>query len=453
MLKHTTPILTSLLLLGLCFAWPHVAIAENLPSVTLEPIATGLADPLGVVDAGDSSGRLFIVLQGGQVVILANGNVLDTPFLDIRERVRSGDERGLLGLVFHPQFQANGFFYVNYTDLQGHTVISRFQVSSVANIADNQSELILLTIEQPFANHNGGQIQFGPDEFLYIGTGDGGAGGDPQNRAQNLGDLLGKMLRIDVNGDDFPTDPERNYTIPANNPFINNPGALNEIWAYGLRNPWRFSFDHLTGALFIGDVGQGVWEEIDRQPLTSSGGENYGWRSMEGKHCFNPEENCPLDGLTLPIVEYPHNLDNEFLGCAVIGGYQYRGMAIPQLFGMYIYGDFCSGKIWAAHESNGEWETEILLDSGRLITSFGEDQNGSLFVSDAGTGSILRMTGPKVGGCVTLNGEPLADRKVNLKQVEETKQKTRTDTDGCFTFDQIVPGKKFEITIKGPVAP
>ena len=428
-------------------------MAENLPLITLEPIATGLTNPLGIVDAGDSSGRLFVVLQAGQIIIVNSTTTLNTPFLDIRERIRSGGELGLLGLAFHPQYRSNGFFYINYTNRQGQTVISRFQVSTATNTADAESELIILTIDQPFSNHNGGQIQFGPDGLLYIGTGDGGAGGDPQNRAQNLGDLLGKMLRINVNEDDFPTDQDRNYAIPPNNPFINNLAARNEIWAYGLRNPWRFSFDRLTGALFIGDVGQGTWEEISRQPPTSSGGENYGWRLMEGTHCFEPEENCPTDNLTLPIIEYPQNFGDEFIGCAVIGGYQYRSTAIPQLFGMYIYADFCSGKIWGSRESNGQWESAVLLDSNRSITSFGEDMNGSLYVSDAATGSILRIAGPNVGGCIAFNREPLANQKVNLKQLEETKQKTRTDTDGCFTFGHVVPGKKFEIIIKGPMAP
>ena len=452
MMKITVLLMASLLLLISYCISPQVVFAEDLPMVTLELMLSGLEDPLGIVDAGDFSGRLFIVLQPGQVVILNNGDVSGTPFLDIRERIRSGGERGLLGLAFHPQYQSNGFFYVNYTDLQGRTVISRFQVSADPNIANNQSEHLLLTIEQPFANHNGGQIQFGHDGFLYVGTGDGGAGGDPQNHAQNLGSLLGKMLRIDVNGDDFPTDQERNYVIPATNPFVDNPGAQNEIWAYGLRNPWRFSFDRVTGALFIGDVGQGIWEEINRQSPTSAGGENYGWRFMEATHCFDPADNCARPGLALPIIEYPHNRGDEFLGCAVIGGYQYRGTAIPQLSGRYIYGDFCSGKIWAARESNGKWTADLLVDSDRSITSFGEDETGVIYVSDSRTGSILRMVGPRVGGCMTFDGGPLANRNVNLKQVEEAKQKARTDADGCFGFDYVVQGKKFEITIKGPRA-
>ena len=421
--------------------------------MTLEPVATGLQDPLGVVHSGDSTGRLFVVLQAGQIVILADGTVRDTPFLDIRPRVLSGGEQGLLGLAFHPQYAANGLFYVNYTDLRRRTVVSRFQVSSDANIADAESERIMLTIEQPFSNHNGGDIHFGPDGFLYIATGDGGAGGDPQNRSQDLSDLLGKMLRIDVNRDDFPADQERNYAIPPDNPFITTPAAQPEIWAYGLRNPWRFSFDRQSGALFVSDVGQGMWEEINRQSPASSGGENYGWRIMEGTHCFNPPDTCVMDGLILPIIEYPHTRGDEFLGCAVIGGHQYRGSTIPQLSGMYLYGDFCSGKIWAAQEVNGQWSSRLLLDSGLSITSFGEDRDGSIYVSDSRSGSVLRMLSPGVGGCITLNDGPLFDRNVNLKQGNESKQKTRTDMNGCFAFNHIVSGKRFQITIKGPVAP
>ena len=243
-------------------------------SVVLQPVVSGLQDPLGIVTAGDGSGRLFIVLQGGQIVVFDGSQVFQTPFLDIQGRVSTGAEQGLLGLTFHPDYTANGFFYINYTDTSGATVISRFTVSVEPDVADASSELRILTIEQPFANHNGGQLQFGPDGFLYIGMGDGGGVGDPGNLAQNLGELLGKMLRVDVNGDDFPSDSERNYAIPTDNPFVDDPQARDEIWAYGLRNPWRFSFDKLTGDLFIADVGQFKWEEVNVQAASTPGGEN-----------------------------------------------------------------------------------------------------------------------------------------------------------------------------------
>ncbi len=440
---------SSLLLLTLCFTFLLPIEAKQMPAITLEPIITGLSDPIGVVDAMDSSGRLFIVLQSGKILIFDGKELLPTPFLDIHERVRNQGEMGLLGLDFHPQYQTNGFFYVNYINNHGQTSISRFHTSTDKNIADTESEFIILTIDQPFSNHNGGQIQFGPDGFLYIATGDGGSGGDPQNRAQNLNDLLGKILRIDVNTTDFHTRQGRNYAIPENNPFITNPEARDEIWVLGLRNPWRFSFDHLTGTLFIGDVGQGTWEEVNIQPTTSSGGENYGWRLMEGTQCFEPEKNCSVDGLTLPIISYPQQVEDVFFGCAIIGGYQYRGTAIPKLFGMYIYADFCSGKIWGARESNGQWHSRLLLNSGHSITSFGEDENGTLYVSDTATGSIFRIADPSIAGCIIFNHKPLSDHKVNLRQLGEEKKKARTDIDGCFTFDHVTSGKRFEISIKG----
>ncbi len=274
---------------------------------------------------------------------------------------------------------------MNYTNTVGETVIARYAVSANPNVADPQSAQILLTIPQPFSNHNGGQLQFGPDGYLYIGTGDGGSGGDPQNNGQSLGTLLGKILRIDV-------DRSSLYAIPPDNPFVRRNGAKREIWAFGLRNPWRFSFDRLTGDMFIGDVGQASWEEIDFQQANSRGGENYGWRLMEGKHCFNPSTNCDPGTLTLPIVEYDHSL-----GCSVTGGYRYRGARLPQLFGSYLYGDFCSGRIWrAARTSRGRWTTAELLDSPYMISTFGEDEAGELYLAhytqDA-TAAIYRFVG------------------------------------------------------------
>ena len=283
------------------------------PEIKVEPVITGLANPVAITHAGDGSGRLFITLKGGQVIIYDGTQMLPTPFLDITSLVSSGGEQGLLSVAFHPNYASNGLFFVNYTDTNGDTVIARYSVSTDPNVGDQSSAFILLTITQPFSNHNGGQLQFGPDGYLYIGMGDGGSGGDPQNNAQNLLTLLGKMLRIDVDGG----NP---YAIPVDNPFLGDPTALDEIWASGFRNPWRFSFDRLTGDLFIADVGENRREEVDFQPASSPGGENYGWRLMEGNLCFNPPTNCNNGTLTLPILEYDH-----LLGCSVTGGHRYRG--------------------------------------------------------------------------------------------------------------------------------
>ncbi len=354
------------------------------PSLSLELVATGLNRPVAITHAGDGSGRLFLTLQAGQILIYDGTQVLSTPFLDISALVSCCGERGLLSVAFHPDYEHNGFFYVNYTNTLGDTVIARYTVSADPNVADPNSALILLTIAQPFANHNGGQLQFGPDGYLYIGMGDGGSGGDPQNNAQNPGVLLGKLLRIDV-------DHGTPYSIPPDNPFVDNPEVRDEIWALGLRNPWRFSFDRLTGDLFIGDVGQNDWEEVDFQPANSAGGENYGWRLMEGNHCFNPPVNCNNGSLILPILEYSHSL-----GCSITGGYRYRGTRNPQFYGTYFYGDYCAGRIWGATgDENGQWTTTELLDTDFSISTFGEDEAGEIYLAHLATnnGAIYRLVG------------------------------------------------------------
>jgi glucose/arabinose dehydrogenase len=330
-----------------------------------------LNSPAAITHAGDGSGRLFITLVTGQILISDGQKILPIPFLDITSLVSAGGERGLFSVAFHPDYESNGFLFVDYTDTNGDTVIARYSVSEDPNIVDPDSAATLLAIPQPFANHNGGQLQFGPDGFLYIGTGDGGSGGDPLDNAQNLGTLLGKILRIDVNGD-LP------YGIPDSNPFIGNPEAGNEIWALGLRNPWRFSFDRLTGDLFIADVGQGDLEEVNYQPFGSQGAQNYGWRLLEGSQCFNPSSNCNNGSLTLPIIEYDHSL-----GCSITGGYRYRGNSNPGLWSLYLFGDLCTGRIWGARENPaGVWTATELLDTDLTISTFGEDEAGEIYVAD-----------------------------------------------------------------------
>jgi glucose/arabinose dehydrogenase len=353
-------------------------ITQAEPQITLQPVASGLTNLVSIAHAGDS--RLFITLQDGLVMVLDGAQVLPEQFLDIRSLTNGNGERGLLSIAFHPQYAQNGFFYVNYTNLSGHTVIARYSVSTLnANRADPASATPILTINQPFSNHNGGQLQFGPDGFLYIGMGDGGSGGDPGNRAQNLNDLLGKMLRIDV-------DSASPYAVPPSNPFVGQAGARPEIWSYGLRNPWRFSFDRTTGDLWIADVGQGTWEEIDFQPATSIGGENYGWRRMEGSQCFNPSSNCDTGNLVLPVIEYDHSV-----GCSVTGGYVYRGTSNARLIGQYIYGDYCSGRIFGAtHTANGTVSRQ-LLDVSFNISTFGEDLSGEIYVGDYSNGILYRL--------------------------------------------------------------
>ncbi len=350
-------------------------------NIELILFAEGLDNPVDIVHAFD--GRLFILEKAGYIRIARpDGSLESTPFLDISDRVTStASEQGLLGLAFHPEYSENGYFYVNYTDLEGDTAVSRFEVDdNDPDQADPGSETLILGISQPFDNHNGGDLAFGPDGYLYISTGDGGSGGDPGNRSQNLEDLLGKILRIDVDG----TAP---YGIPPDNPFIDDPAALDEIWAWGLRNPWRFSFDRDTDDFFIADVGQSNWEEINYQPADSQGGENYGWRCYEGNHEFNTNGCASPDEYVFPIFEYDHGS-----GCSVTGGYVYRGYLYPELNGAYFLADHCSGEFWAlAPDGQGGWsETSLgIVQSG--ITSFGEDQNGELYIASYFEGKIYRI--------------------------------------------------------------
>lgn len=354
-------------------------------SLRLEATYRGLTDPVAAVHAGDGSGRLFIVERRGTIRIASGGSVSSALFLDVRSLVRaSGQEQGLLGLAFHPRFAENGLLYVNYTDTAGHTVIVRYSVQrGNRDLADTGSAQAILRIEQPAANHNGGNLVFGPDGFLYIGMGDGGGAGDQFRNAQNGQALLGKMLRIDV---DRPSGGQP-YGIPPSNPFVSTAGMRPEIWATGLRNPWRYSFDRVTGDLYIADVGQNAYEEIDFQPAGGAGGQNYGWPRMEGQHCYPSGNACDRSGLTMPIAEYPRSG-----GCSVTGGYVYRGRAQPQLVGAYLYGDYCTGKIWSLHrDAAGNWVNTELLDSNVQVSSFGEDEAGEMYVTGLGDGTIYHV--------------------------------------------------------------
>ncbi len=375
---------------------PHTAQASA--SVQFEPLASGLGSITAITAAGDS--RVFLTLQNGTVVIWDGSRILPTPFLDVHPKISCCGERGLLSTAFHPQYALNGLFFVDYTNLNGDTVIERYRVSSFdRNQAEPSSATILLTIGQPFENHNGGQLQFGPDGDLYIGMGDGGSGNDPNCNAQSSSSLLGKLLRIDV---DHHADTAPFYAVPADNPFLASGGAPAEAWAKGLRNPWRFTFDRLTGDLVIGDVGQGAREEIDFQPAGSAGGQNYGWKVMEGTLCGDggtsgcnaPVPPCGDPAYTGPVYEYGH--DNG--RCAITGGYVYRGLSVPELYGQYVFGDLCSGEIWSAQPQAGTWTSTPL----RAVGAEPDDVRGGLLRravrGDGGRGLLLDRFDGHAGG-------------------------------------------------------
>ena len=347
----------------------------------LELVTAGLASPVAIAHAGDGSDRLFVVEKGGVIRVVADGNLLPDPFLDITDRVEAGgSEQGLLGLAFHPRFETNGWLFVNYTGTGGTTVISRFQAEGQRSSADPTSELVVLTQPQPAANHNGGHLVFGPDGYLYIGLGDGGGAGDQFGNGQNGATWLGSMLRIDV--DQLP------YTIPADNPFVDDDAVADEIWAIGLRNPWRYTFDRLTGDLTIADVGQARYEEVNLQPAGSRGGENYGWPIMEGGHCYPPDNNrCDQSGLVLPLVEYDHSQ-----GCSITGGYVYRGPAGPAVHGLYLFADYCSGRIWGLVSVPGsEPRVAQLAQFDIRPSSFGEDEAGEHYLVAINSGELYRL--------------------------------------------------------------
>ena len=349
--------------------------AEPPPKINLEPLVRGLQQPLYVTH--DGTDRIFIVEQPGRIRLFQNGQLQKDPYLDLRAKVTSGGECGLLGLAFHPDFATNGYFYVNYTARRGTlvTVISEFRAEPKSNRVDPRTERELMTFEQPYPNHNGGQVVFGPDRMLYIGTGDGGSAGDPKNSGQRTDTLLGKILRIDVS-------TRQRYGVPPDNPFVGRRGYRPEIWATGLRNPWRFSFDRETKHCYCADVGQNLWEEID---IITRGG-NYGWRLMEGTHPFRPEANMPED-LIPPIKEYHHDF-----GLSITGGYVYRGKQFPSLIGWYIYGDYSSGRIWGLKYEDGRVTGDAeLLHSRTQPSSFGEDASGEMYLCDH-NGTVYRIT-------------------------------------------------------------
>ena len=363
-----------------CVAWstaPAQDVPERSADLRLEIVARGLSDPLYLTaPAGDA--RLFIVEQAGRIRIVKDGRLLPTPLLDLRDSVGAGGERGLLGLAFHPAYARNGRFYVDYTDKHGDTRIKRFAVSGDPDRADPASGTQLLFIAQPYANHNGGLVMFGPDGMLYVGMGDGGSGGDPHGNGQKRSTLLGKLLRLDVDGG----DP---YAIPADNPFLGAAGARPEIWATGLRNPWRFAFDRVTGLVYVADVGQNLWEELDIVPAARAG-LNYGWNVMEGAHCY-AGTGCDTTGLVVPALEYDHSY-----GCSIIGGFVYRGRASPALAGQYFFSDYCQGWLRSITYQNGRITARTLWNVPRLgqVLSFGEDGAGELYVlSD--NGNVYRI--------------------------------------------------------------
>ncbi len=363
---------------------PTPGTVQELPDPSgnsWQAVIEGLNQPVGLFNAGDGSGRLFILEQAGLILVMKGGTIIPTPFLNLTEKVNCCGERGLLGLVFHPRYIDNGYFYVDYTEKVGtqlYTVIARYKVSTGnPDEADPGSEVRILRIEQPFLNHKGGQLAFGPDGYLYIGMGDGGSEGDPLGNGQSLQTLLGKILRIDVDHG----DP---YGIPADNPFVNG-GGLVEIWAYGLRNPWRFSFDKLTGGLYIGDVGQDAWEEIDYLPAGSPGGGNFGWSYYEGNHPYRGSPPADMQFI-MPVAEYSHTLGN-----AVIGGYVYQGYSLPAWQGVYVYGDYGSGRVWGLLRlPDGTWQNREMFQTGLNISAFGVDEAGEMYLVDYG-GRILQL--------------------------------------------------------------
>jgi glucose/arabinose dehydrogenase len=418
------------------------SMAQDPGILTL--FAEGFSSPVTIAHAGDS--RLFVVNQPGSIFIVDSaGDVNPEPFLDISGKVVFGGEQGLLGLAFHPNYKKNGYSYVNYIGAGDSTHISRFtMMAGNPDKADPQSEKNILTIPQPYKNHNGGDVVFGPDGYLYIGMGDGGNGFDPQKRAQNPTVLLGKILRLDVDHG----DP---YSIPESNPFHGSDQVKQEIWALGLRNPWRLSFDRKTGDLWIADVGQNLFEEIDMQPAGSPGGENYGWRCYEGNQAINAEECANVDSLIFPVYTYPHGEE-----CSVTGGFVYRGDSLSPYYGKYFFADYCSDRIWTLHKDTKGWVKE---DFGRFagsgFSTFGEDSKGELYVASHLLGIVYRISSPATGitpgtevSGIRFFNDPLS-RKIHLEITSSTSPEAIFviyDMQGAVRFRDKITNEKYEFS-------
>jgi glucose/arabinose dehydrogenase len=425
----------------------------------LTPVASGLERVVALANAGDGSGRLFVVEQVGRIRILDGGQVRPVPFLDISPLVSCCSERGLLSAAFHPQHETNGAFYVFYTNTSGDLVLARYLVSADPNVANPASGAVLLTIPHPtYANHNGGQVAFGADGRLYLSTGDGGGGGDPDDNGQDLGSLLGKVLRLAVDGG-------TGYSIPPDNPFVSTPGARPEIWSYGLRNPWRITFDRRTGDQLVADVGQSNREEVNFEPA-GTGGRNYGWVRMEGSLCYRPSTGCNDGTLTLPVLEYSHAL-----GCSVTGGYRYRGRAAAGLDGVYFFGDYCSGRVWGGlQDGAGAWTSVELADTPHNISTFGEDEDGELYLVAFGASSTLyRMTGASsapfgsfdtpangasgVTGAVPVTGWALDDTSVQSLEIWRSPVAGEPPSNVFVGYATFVPGARPDVAAAYPAYP
>ncbi|MEZ4480679.1 MAG: PQQ-dependent sugar dehydrogenase [Dehalococcoidia bacterium] len=358
------------------------AVPESV-AAALVKVADGLDEPTAIANAGDGSDRLFVVQKEGLVRVVKGGALLPAPFLDVRDLVTdAGNEQGLLGIAFHPQFAENGRFFIAFSakDTNANS-LAEFRVTTPgSDTADRDSGRILLAIPDTRSNHNGGMVAFGPDGYLYFSTGDGGGAGDPDRAGQDIGVLPGKILRLDVDG-------SAPFAIPATNPFVGRSGARGEIWAFGLRNPWRFSFDRETGDLWIADVGQNDYEEIDFQPAASAGGENYGWSVMEGTHCFRPADGCDTSGKVLPVYEYSH-ADGS---CSVTGGYRYRGDAVPELRGLYVFADYCQRDLLALVPDGDGWRVLTVGRTPGRVTAFGEDESGEIYLVSGTDGGLYRV--------------------------------------------------------------
>ncbi len=428
------------------------APATTQPVIDFSPFLSGLSSPVDITNPGDGTPRLFIVQQGGTIRVFDGTSLLSTPFLDIHTIITSGGERGLLSLAFHPNYETNRYFFVYYTNLSGDITIARYQTQAGnPNLADAGSAVVLMNIPKPFSNHNGGDLNFGPDGYLYFGTGDGGSGGDPNNYAQTGTSLLGKMIRIDVSN--FSSSPY--YFIPSDNPYNSDPTVDDRIWALGLRNPWRWSFDRLTNDMWIADVGQNAWEEVNFRTAGTSGGINYGWRCYEGLAPYNTSGCQPQGSYISPIFVYPHNVSTG--GFSITGGFVYRGSEYAQLQGYYICADYVSGNVWLINPNgSGGWTTRMQTGLAGSISGFGEAENGTLYAVSLSGGiykvvlsmvlpqSLLSFTGIKMNGFNDLNWKTTEEQHIRRYILEYSTdavyfqyagEKTANNQPGTHTYN------------------